>query len=304
LTPLAARDDNLLLAAQTSLTGRDLRLLDWLYDHGTLTTVQIAKALFPSLGFCQRRLLKLIQLRVLARFRPQRWEGGTHPYHYVLDQLGTEVIAAQRGDEPPRRDRARRRRHHLTSRANLPHLLATNQFFIDLAAHERVHPGSRLVRWLPASAFHNAGAFFHDGDNPSLMLTPRIPRPDGHGIWEENDTEIPFLVEMDLATEALTVLVDKISGYDSLARLTKWRWPVLVSLPSARRELNLHHAMAAEGFDRPVIATTTSDYAAGSSPAERVWWLHGRRGDRVRLADLPFSNPPRDSNPEPDMEIP
>jgi hypothetical protein len=59
------------------------------------STDQIAAALFQSLGFCQRRLLKLLHLRVLARFRPQRREGGTHPYHYVFDQLGTEVVAAQ-----------------------------------------------------------------------------------------------------------------------------------------------------------------------------------------------------------------
>lgn len=103
---------------------------------------------------------------MLTRFRPQRWEGGSFPYHYLLDQLGTDIVAAQRGDELPRRDHARRRRLHLTSRANLPHLLATNQIFVDLAAHERTHPGSRLVRWQPSSALQERGAF-------SVLVTTR-----------------------------------------------------------------------------------------------------------------------------------
>ena len=87
MMPMRTSNDQRLLRAQAALTNRDLRLLGWLYDHGVLTTDQIAAALFPSLGFCQRRLLKLVGLGVLTRFRPQRWEGGSFPYHYLLDQL-------------------------------------------------------------------------------------------------------------------------------------------------------------------------------------------------------------------------
>jgi hypothetical protein len=35
--------------------------------------------MFGSLDFCQRRLLKLTNLGVLARFRPGRWEGRFTP---------------------------------------------------------------------------------------------------------------------------------------------------------------------------------------------------------------------------------
>jgi hypothetical protein len=290
---MAAADDYRLLAAQSALTHRDLCLLGWLYDHGVLTTDQIAAALFGSLDFCQRRLLKLTNLRVLARFRPQRWEGGSHPYHYLLDQLGVEVVAAQRGDEPPRKDRARTRRHHLTSRANLPHLLATNQFFVDLAAHERTHPGSALLRWWPAAAFHNSGAFFHAGDDPQLMVIKQIPRPDGHGIWAEDGEEVPFLLEMDLGTEPLGVLTDKIVGYDLLASLATWRWPVLFWLPSTRRELNLHHHITNLGASRAIVATAAADHIVrtAQSPAGPVWWLHGHEGERLSLSELPYLNP-------------
>jgi hypothetical protein len=285
-------DDHRLLNAQSALTGRDLRLLGWLYDHGVLTTDQIDAALFGSLDVCQRRLLKLTNLGVLARFRPQRWEGGSYPYHYLLDQLGVDVVAAQRGDELPRRDKARKRRHHLTSRANLPHLLGTNQFFIDLAAHERTRPDSVLLRWWPAAAFHSQGDFFHEGDNPQLMLLKQIPRPDGHGIWAEGDEEVPFLLELDLGTEPLGVLADKIRGYELLAAMTTWRWPVLFWLPSTRRELNLHQLLIDTTIP-DLVATASGDHATttGQSPAENVWWLHGRQGPRLRLSELPHHDP-------------
>src|SRR5690606_26151555 len=81
--------------------------------------------------------------------------------------------------ERPRRDHARRRRHHLTPRANLTHLLGVNRFFTDLAGHARTHPGSELSRWWPASRFHHASGFLHDGDDPTLILAS-TPRPDGH----------------------------------------------------------------------------------------------------------------------------
>jgi hypothetical protein len=289
---MAVADDLRLLKAQAALTRRDLRLLGWLYDHGVLTTEQIAAALFGSLDFCQRRLLKLTNLGVLARFRPQRWEGGSYPYHYVLDQLGTDVVAAQRGDDPPRRDQARKRRNHLTSRANLPHLLGTNQFFINLAAHERTHPDSALLRWWPAAAFHGKGAFFQSGDDPQLMVLKAIPRPDGHGLWAENGSEVPFLLEMDLGSEPLGVLADKVEGYDLLASMTNWRWPVLFWLPSVRREFNLHHVIADLGLPRVIVATAAADHVTSThrSPVEAVWWLHGREGERLRLSQLPHIN--------------
>ena len=67
------RSDDALLRVQASLTNRDMILLDWLYDHAVLTTDQIATALFPSLDFAHRRLLRLTRLGVVDRFRPQRW---------------------------------------------------------------------------------------------------------------------------------------------------------------------------------------------------------------------------------------
>jgi hypothetical protein len=79
------------------LTARDHQLLNWPSDHGVLTTPQISAALFPSLDFTQRRLSRLTTIGVVDRFRPLKLDGGSLPYHYVLDQLGAEVARTHPG---------------------------------------------------------------------------------------------------------------------------------------------------------------------------------------------------------------
>src|SRR5690349_14596496 len=114
------------LRIQSHLTHRDHILLGWLYDHGLLTSAQIANALFPSLDFAQEGLRELCQLQLLPRSRPQKPDGAPCPSHYVLHQRGTAVVAVQRAEPIPRRDQARQRRWQLTNRANLPPLLGIN----------------------------------------------------------------------------------------------------------------------------------------------------------------------------------
>ncbi|MER7456322.1 replication-relaxation family protein [Micromonospora sp. NPDC126480] len=283
-----------LLRLQASITARDDRLLGWLYDHGVLTTDQIAAALFPSLDFAQRRLRRLTVLRAVDRFRPNKPDGGSYPYHYVLDQLGYEHVHAQRGLGPPRRDQARRRKQSLTSRPDLPHLLGGNQVFIDLAAHARTHPDASLVRWQPASAYHDPGVFYREGGNPQIMVhgPTGLPRPDGAGVWTERGRSVPFFLEYDTGGERLDILTEKIAKYERLYAMSTWAWPVLFHLPSARREANLHHRLADVPGLETVIATTTADLrtALGASPADQVWQLTGRSAGRHRLIDLPYTD--------------
>ena len=147
--------DDPVLRVQSQLTDRDRVLLGWLYDHGVLTSFQIAHALFSSLDFCQRRLRTLHRLRLVARFRPQRAEGGSYPYHYVMDQLGAEVVAAGRDDHPPRRDHARTERRRWTSSRTLTHRLGVNQFFTDLARPRSVQRPSRCrITSVVATSYH------------------------------------------------------------------------------------------------------------------------------------------------------
>jgi hypothetical protein len=279
--------DERFLRVQSRLTDRDHVLLGWLADHGVLTSFQIAHALYGSLDFAQRRLRKLCEADLLGRFRPFRAEGGTYPYHYVLGQLGAEVVAAHRGDELPRKDQARKRRWYLTNRANLPHLLGVNQFFTDLAGYARTHPGASLDRWWPASRFTTMGGFLEAGDPPTLYAhTPKI-RPDGHGVFTDHDQSVAFFLEHDTGTEPLPVLVAKIDGYEKLARLTDRAYPVLFWLHSTVREHHLHQRLTDAGIRYP-IGTAARDTVtpARLSPADAVWRLHRRSGTPLRLTHL------------------
>ncbi|MEH0986129.1 replication-relaxation family protein [Micromonospora sp. CPCC 205556] len=279
--------DDPVLRVQSQLTDRDRVLLGWLYDHAVLTSFQIAHALFSSLDFCQRRLRTLHRLRLVARFRPQRADGGSYPYHYVIDQLGAEVVAASRDERPPRRDHARVERRRWTSSRSLAHRLGVNGFFTDLAGYARTHPGADLVEWLSEAACQRSGAFSRRAD-PGLVRAyqPRV-RPDGYGLWAENDVMVPFFVEYDTGGEQLAVLTSKLVGYRELFATIGRVWPVLFWLHSAARETNLRRQLA----DRPPlvpVATGARDHAAsaGLCPAEAVWAVAGGGGQRRRLADL------------------
>lgn len=279
--------DEPFLRVQSRLTNRDHTLLGWLADHGVLTTFQIAHALYPSLDFAQRRLRKLCQVGLLGRFRPFRPEGGTYPYHYLLGQLGVEIVAAHRGDDLPRKDHARRRRWHLTNRANLPHLLGVNGFFTDLAGHARAHPDASLDRWWSAAACARMGAFAQPGDDINAhVYTPRV-RPDGHGIWTEHGVTTAFFIEYDTGTEQLGILTGKIAGYLDLALVTGQVWPVLFWLPGAARQRHLHTKLTDAGTRYPVATAARDSTAQASlSPADAVWWLHRHPGTPLRLAHL------------------
>ncbi len=271
------------LRIQAHLTDRDHQLIEWLSEHGVLTSAQIAHALFPSADFAQRRLATLTRLGVVDRFRPLRLDGGSFPYHYVLAQLGAEVRAAQVGEDPPRPGQARARMRALTSRASLAHLLGVNQFFTDLAGHARTHPGSVLERWWPEARCARPHQF--------AMGVATGARPDGHGIYTDVHDgvrrRIGFFLEYDTGTEPLHRLVDKLPNYTRLIRGIGQPWPVLFWLHSATREAHLHTLLAEQRVD-VAVATAARDHAAGAgaSPAEQVWWLRHHPGGLFHLSDL------------------
>ena len=271
------------LAVQHQLTGRDWRLLGWLYDHRVLTSFQIAHALFPSLNYAQRRLTTLTELRLVERFRPFRLQGGSHPYHYALAHTGALIIAASRGQPPPRRGDSTTRLHRIATSRNLDHRLGVNQVFTDLAGHERTHPDTRLHHWWPDTRLESF--------TPPGTMTLATIHADGLGVWSEHDLGVAFYLEHDTGTEALTVLTDtKLRGYQELQRRGGPAWPVLFSLHSATREAHLHQRLA--GIRRAVpIATSARDRLAGRSPAEAIWHVYGRPGPLRRLSELPMSDP-------------
>jgi hypothetical protein len=113
---------------------------------------------------------------------------------------------------------------------------------------------------------------------------------DGLGVWTEHDRTVAFYLEHDTGTEALTVLVDKLRGYQKLL----WRggpaWPVVFWLHSATREAHLHHRLTETQPDVPV-ATAARDRLDGLGPADAIWHVHGQPGPLLRLAELPMPDP-------------
>ena len=280
--------DDPVLRVQSQLTDRDRILLGWLFDHGVLTSFQIAHALFPSLDFCQRRLRTLYRLRLMARFRPQRADGGSYPYHYVIDRLGAEVVAVDRQERLPRRDHARVERRRWTSSRTLAHRLGVNGFFTELAGYARTHRDVGLVEWLPEAACARAGAFTTRADLGLVRAYQPRMRPDGYGWWAEDGARVPFFVEYDTGGEPLSVLVGKLAGYGELFATIGRAWPVLFWLHSAAREANLRRLLADLPPSLLPVATGARDHATGAGlcPAEAVWAAAGRGGARHRLADL------------------
>lgn len=249
-----------------------------------LTTFQIAHALFGSLDFAQRRLLRLHQLGLLERFRPLRAGGGSYPWHYVLDLLGAEVVAASREQKPPRHgDLIARRRQIATSRT-LDHRLGVNEFFTDLAGFARTRPPIRLVRWWSEQQCARPGAF------GGVVLS--MVRPDGHGIFTDGDATVGFFLEHDVGGEQLRVLAGKLSRYATFVAEGGPAWPVLFWLPTSAREEHLHR-MLDEVDVRVAVATAVRDsLERGACAADAIWLVHGRADPPRRLVDLaPLGDP-------------
>ncbi|MEV4494555.1 MULTISPECIES: replication-relaxation family protein [Micromonospora] len=275
-----------ILRAQSMLTARDHVLLGWLADHGVLTTPQVAYALFPSLDFAQRRLRRLHDVGVIDRFRPLKTDGGSYPYHWVLDQLGAELVAVDRDQPPPRPSQTKARRRRWTVARILDHRLGVNQFFTDLAGHARTHPDHQLRRWWPEARCADLGVFANADSHVALQVSPAPVHPDGHGIWTAGNRQVPFFLEYDTGTEPLTELVRKLDDYHQMARWGGPQWPVLLWLHSAERAHHLHQRLAEQTLFAPVV-TASRDHAARAAigPAGPLWQLHGHHG-LLTLADL------------------
>src|SRR5207247_11115216 len=91
-----ARSHGLLAALAGRLTSRDRWLLRMLHEHRVLTTTQITQLAFGTTRAATARLLTLCQLRAVDRFRPLT-ASGSAPLHFVLDEAGACLLAAEDG---------------------------------------------------------------------------------------------------------------------------------------------------------------------------------------------------------------
>ena len=255
------------------LTDRDRYLCRMLYEHRCLTVHQIAALAFDSLNAAQHRLLILHDHRILGRFRPFR-PTGSAPFHYVLDQGGAAVVAAERGEDTDelawRRDKALGIAHS----QRLGHLVATNGFFTALAAHARhSRDGSRLAAWW--SERRCAEGFSY-------------ARPDGYGEWHTPDGDtVRLFLECDMGTEPHDRLAAKLNDYAKLAASTHDK-PGLAT-GSTLLLFWFHSSLREAAFHTRLThaAVPVATAAAPTLPAGPVWRPLGRPiNHRVPLADI------------------
>ncbi len=271
------------------LTLRDRQLLGWLAEHYLLSTDQITTALFPSRRAALLRLATLRSIDAVTRFVDITT--GTQQYLYALGPLGAVLHPTAYTDpdrptaRPPRSSIERTER--IIGSTKLRHLLGVNQLFVDLHAYTRTDPNARLQRWW--SEQHATAAY-----------AAADIHPDAHGVWTAGDHTVGFFLEHDNGTETLRTVLRKLRAYE---RLTEFgpRYPVLLRVPSRRRETNLLRALAGVPTAMPVATGIHDEHPAGpawtltTDPGLRRW-LHELPSDHG--PDNPATNPHRFTHPD------
>lgn len=275
-------------AAYRRLTSRDRLLLSWLAEHYLLSSTQVTRALFSSPRTARLRLTILHRLGFLTAIPRGRDDGAPQPWLYTLGPLGLQLHPHAYHDpdhlglRPPRSSVERARRILASPQAR--HFLGVNQFFVDLHAHTRTHPHTRLLRWW--SEHHATDTYHRAGIHP-----------DGHGVWQLTDHTgthtVGFFLELDRATENLARVIAKLRGYETLAGFGP-RYPVLLWVPDTRRETSLLRALA--GVPTAMAVATAVHYP---DPAGPIWTLTTDPTRRRALHQLP-SHPGPDTATNPD----
>ncbi len=254
------------------LETRDYVLAHLLHEHRTLTTAQIAAILFTSHRTCRNRLGVLRKLDFVDWFIPVR-HGVRLPAHWVPGLLSARLIALRNGERAPTVKALREIQDQIVATSHLHHIDGTNQFFVDLLAHARRQPDTRLTRWWPSARI-------------AAALGRRV-HPDGHGVWRDGAPEVGFFLEFDTGTESLATVAAKLAPYRRLRIDGGPAWPVLFWLPTTARETNLHKRLSGMAPLGVTVATANREQAAETGPAGPVWKVAGNGRRRLHLAELP-----------------
>src|SRR5450755_160232 len=255
------RSPGLLAALAARLTARDRWLLRMLHEHRVLTTTHITWLAFGTPRAATARLLALYQLRAIDRFRPLP-ASGSAPLHFVLDEAGAYLLAAEDGITPGQLGYRRDRALAIALSVQLAHATGTNSVFCALAAQGREAGDAALTCWW--------------SERRCAALWGDLARPDGYGQWTEHAPAGPavtdFFLEYDTGSENLHRVTAKLTGYRDLAART--------GITTPRREASLRALLASTAGRGPgprtagaipgvSVATTTPQAAAagGAGPA-------------------------------------
>ena len=247
------------------LTDRDRRLCRLVWEHRVLTTEQATDLCFPSRNAATHRLVQLTRLGILDRFRPFRLTG-SEPYHYVLGELGGQILAAERGLSVSELGYNRTQVLAIAHSQHLAHQVGVNGFFAALAAAAHRRPDATLLAWW--------------SERRCAQRWGRLVRPDGIGRWAEAGRTVEFFLEWDTGTETLTKVAAKLRGYADLAAGSGIWTPTLLWLPSPAREAEVRHAIPTS----PVPVATA--HGPATDPSAAVWLPTGNHTRRARLATL------------------
>lgn len=298
-TPRAATTGEHHARLANRLTLRDRWLARMLYEHKVFTTHQIVELGYPSVRAANHRLLDLFKWRVVDRFQPFV-ELGTAPMHYVLDIAGAVALAYEDGIDPKTLGYRHEDAIGIAHSLRLAHTVGTNGIFTSLVALSRQSGAhGRLTAWW--------------SELRCKRLFGDMVRPDAYGRWREDGHQIEFFLEFDFGTEDLDTLASKLYGYEKLALATGITTPVLVWLPTNRREASARKALAKvlSALDRPTLvpiatsAAQTTSVVGENTPAAARWLPvpepAARRPGRLRLVDLaqlwPHAEPPGTASP-------
>ena len=255
------------MAVAHRLTERDRSILTMLYRHRVFTTDQLAEMHFDNINTAQHRLTMLYQLRLVERFQPLDRRYVSQPYHYVLDQLGAMVVAAEADKDPDQTQWQYEKALAIGRSQRLAHLVGTNGFFSALVAEGRRRDDCALPLWW--SERHCAYQF------------NEIARPDGLGVWEEGGTRVVFCLEYDRSTETLERLEKKLKSYEDLQIASGYAYWVLFYLGHPRREAGARRALAQAN-----VPVATAALVPTQRPHEAIWAPIGHDGCRMGLAEL------------------
>lgn len=244
---------SLIVKLASHLTERDRQIAADCYEHHVLTTDQIARLHFTGSRTARERLNLLYKLRVIDRFRPLPKAGeGSHPYHWILDEAGALITADAKGIEPSELRYTHERGLRIATSRNLAHHVEANEFFTRLAVEANASGGA-LSEW------YGVRTLAH-------MLSGAVV-PDGYGVLAMAGTEpLHVLLELDRATEATRVLVEKARRYAEIlprSSLRNHRPLVLIAVPSTKRAESVRAALA--GLLAPPVVGVWSSRTTGSA---------------------------------------
>ena len=254
------------------VTRRDRKICHHIFDHSLLTATQIQRLHFNSLRVAEKRLKKLYERRVLDRFQPHV-PLGSAPYHYILDELGMRIVAADRGLDIKRIRQRLQADLDLPARSHLHHQLEVNEFFVTLIKACRDSQGEYEVRsWW--------------SEKRCKETWKGIVSPDGLGELSWSSGSCTFLLELDRGTERGDRLAEKLAFYRRFAAMRLGPHALLFMFPSYERELHARRSL------EPSHASKQGG-AVRCDPSGLEWCTASRGRARSRSGGLPGSRPSR-----------